>query len=172
MRALPAPTGLDPYATLVVRTGHHDAAAWRAVVAELRATADAPGGEPAVLLLDDPVWADATVEEVVAALRGDEDRGVVFLADADTLRGPSHPLLAATLVTRQECEDDEEYAAHVEFGAAFRVTPAMSHDVHANVALGNLGFEEFAARAAEAADGVLRPFLPVAHPGRGARTLP
>jgi hypothetical protein len=156
MPALPTVTGIDPYATLVVRTDHRDAEAWRAVVTELRDSADAPGGEPAVHLLEDPVWADAAVEEVVAALRADEERAVVLLADDVTMRDPAHPLLAATLVTREECEDDEEYAAHVEFGAAFRVTPAMAHDVHADLALGNLGFEEFAAWAAEAADGVLR----------------
>ncbi|WP_166026983.1 DUF6924 domain-containing protein [Streptomyces chilikensis] len=170
MHALPAVTGLDPYATLVVRTDHRDPAAWQAVVSLLRDTADAPGGQPAVLLLDDPVWAGAGVEEVVAALRGDEDRGVVFLADAGTMRDPAHPLLAATLVTREECEDDEEYAAHVGFGAAFRVTPAAAHEVHADVAIGNLGFEEFAAWASDSADGVLgvsgeRRAGPGTHPG-------
>ncbi|MGW0606612.1 DUF6924 domain-containing protein [Streptomyces sp. NPDC002640] len=151
MRRLPAVTGLDPDLPILVRTAAGDVPGWDAVSAAFREHADA-----GVHVLDDPVWADATVAEVVAALRQDEEHVVVLLADEATLRDPSHPLLAATLVTREDCEDDEEYAAHVEFGAAFRVTPAAAHDVHANLAIANLGYEEFAAWAADAADGVLR----------------
>ncbi|MFJ4771057.1 DUF6924 domain-containing protein [Streptomyces uncialis] len=39
----------------------------------------------------------------------------------------------------------------------FRTTPAATHDMHANLAVGNLVFEEYAREALSDPEGVLRP---------------
>lgn len=43
-----------------------------------------------------------------------------------------------------------------ESGPTFRTTPPGIPDIHANLSLGNLGFEEYAAWAGESPDGVYR----------------
>lgn len=40
----------------------------------------------------------------------------------------------------------------------FRTCPAAVHDVHANLSIANVDFEEFAEEASTDTDGVLRPF--------------
>ncbi|MGW4198438.1 DUF6924 domain-containing protein [Streptomyces sp. NPDC005004] len=158
MRALPVVTRPDGFDALVVRTDYRDDQAWRNVVAALAE----PGGgrqyEAHVHFVDDPVWAAATVDEVLAAVCGDDDLAVVFLADGTTMWAENHALLAVTTLTREECEDDEDYEQLIEFGREFRTVPAAVHDVHANLSIGNLGFEEYAAWAHDDPDGTYRSF--------------
>ncbi|WP_261717272.1 hypothetical protein [Streptomyces sp. FZ201] len=158
MGALPAITGHDGFDALVVRTDYSDDQAWQDVAAALTEPwADEPD-EACVYFVNDPVWAGASVDDVLTAVRGDSDLAVVFLADRTTMQSDSHPLLAGTTLTREECLDDEDYEHLTEFGREFRTTPAGVHDVYANLSIGNLGFEEYAALAHDDPEGIYRSF--------------
>ncbi|MFF9204371.1 DUF6924 domain-containing protein [Streptomyces sp. NPDC014986] len=152
MRALPAVTGREEFDALVVRTDYHDDQAWQDVAAALMEH------DAHVHFINDPAWAGATVDEVLTAVRADEDLAVVFLADRTTMQAEHHALLAITTLTREECEDDEDYEQLTEFGREFRTTPAGVHDVFANLSIGNLGFEEYAAWAHDDPEGIYRSF--------------
>ncbi|MGW1530898.1 DUF6924 domain-containing protein [Streptomyces aureus] len=158
MRALPAVTGREEFAVLVVRTDHHDDQAWQFVTAALMDPWGDGPHEAHVHFVDDPDWAGATVDEVLNAVRADDDLAVVFLADRTTMQAESHALLAVTTLTREECVDDEDYEQLTEFGREFRVVPAGVHDVHANLSIGNLGFEEYAAQAHDDPERIYRSF--------------
>ncbi|MEU2161252.1 hypothetical protein [Streptomyces sp. NPDC019208] len=108
--------------------------------------------------IDDPAWAGATADEVLAAVRADEYPAVVFLADRSTVRAEHHAPPAVTTLTREECVDDEDYEQLTEFGRAFRTTPAGVHDVFADPNWGNPGFEERAAGAHDDPEGIQRSF--------------
>ncbi|MFF3846554.1 DUF6924 domain-containing protein [Streptomyces sp. NPDC002328] len=156
MRALPAVTGRNEFDALVVRTDFEDDQAWRAVVTALMQPWGDKPYDADVHFVDDPVWSGATVDEVLAAVRADDDVSVVFIADRTTMRSAIHPLLAVTTLTREDCEDDEDYAQLIEFGRDFRTVPAGVHGVYANLSIGNLGFEEYAAGAGDDSEGVFR----------------
>ncbi|MCX5107249.1 hypothetical protein OOK13_01615 [Streptomyces sp. NBC_00378] len=53
--------------------------------------------------------------------------------------------------------DEEDYEQLTEFGREFRTIPAGVHEVYANLSIGNLGFEEFAASAHDDPEGIYRP---------------
>ncbi|MFE9880780.1 DUF6924 domain-containing protein [Streptomyces sp. NPDC005784] len=152
MRVLPAVTGRDEFDALVVRTDYLDDEGWQHVAAALTQH------EAHVHFIDDLAWAEASVDEVLTVVRADEDLAVVFLADRTSMQSESHALLAVTTLTREECVDDEDYEQLTEFGSTFRITPAGVHDVHANLSIGNLGFEEYAARAHEDPERIYRSF--------------
>ncbi|MER7179162.1 hypothetical protein ABT404_06725 [Streptomyces hyaluromycini] len=156
MRTLPAVTDRKEFDALVVRTDYEDDRAWQDVTAALMAPWGDGVYEACVHLVDDPAWADAAVDEILPAVSADENLAVVSLADRTTMRTESHPLLAITTLTREECADDEDYEQLTEFGTEFRTTPAGVHDVHANLSIGNLGFEEYAAWAHDDAEGIYR----------------
>ncbi|MFG2475070.1 DUF6924 domain-containing protein [Streptomyces fagopyri] len=159
MNALPAVVGRDEFDALVVRTDYHDDVSWQAVtVALAKPWGDRGDGRYAagLHLLDDPAWAEAGVDDVVAAVRADENLAVVFVADGTTMRTAHHALLAVTTLTREECEDDEDHRRLTEFGRSFRTVPAGVHDIHANLSIGNLGFEEYAALAHDEPEGIYR----------------
>ncbi|WP_329112586.1 DUF6924 domain-containing protein [Streptomyces sp. NBC_01353] len=152
-RGRPALADREEFDGLVVRTDYGDESAWQEVRAALAADADFTA-----LVVDDPAWAGADVDEVLAAVAGDKDLSVVFLADATTMTSAHGGLLAVTTVTREECEDDEEYAWLTEFGSRFRTVPAGVHSIHANLSIGNMGFEDYAAEAHRDPEGVFRNF--------------
>ncbi|MFJ8666592.1 DUF6924 domain-containing protein [Streptomyces sp. NPDC093600] len=149
----PPVTGRDPFDALVIRTDYTDDGAWRAVRAAL-----AEDPESAAHVVDDPAWAGAGVDEALAAVAGDDELSVVFLADRATMTSPHRALLAVTALTREECDDDEEYARLTAFGARFRTAPAAVHGIHANLSLANMGFEEYAGAAHDDPDGIFRTF--------------
>ncbi|MET9619764.1 hypothetical protein ABZZ37_03190 [Streptomyces sp. NPDC006464] len=150
-RRRPALTGRGAFDALVVRTDYADDEGWRQVRAAL-----AEDPELTVHIVDDPAWSGAGPDEVRTAAAGDEDLGVVFLADATTMTAAHRALLAVTLLDRADCEDDEDYARLTEFGDRFRIVPAGVHGVHVSLSLGDMGFEEYAGWAAEDPEGVLR----------------
>ncbi|WP_460061416.1 DUF6924 domain-containing protein [Streptomyces sp. YKOK-I1] len=158
MRALPAVTGRDEFDALVVRTDYLDDQVWQDVAAALTEPWGDRQYEADVHFIDDPAWSGATVDEVLTAVRGDDNLAVVFLADRTTMQAKSHPLLAVTTLTREECVDEEDYEQLTEFGRDFRIIPASLHEVHANLSIGNLGFEEFAAWAHDDLEGIFRSF--------------
>ncbi|MFF4082563.1 DUF6924 domain-containing protein [Streptomyces sp. NPDC001777] len=156
MRALPAVVDRGEFDALVIRTDHHDDRAWQNVVAALTEPRGDEGYDAHIHVVDDPAWAEATVDEVLAAVRTDEDLSVVFLADRTTTRAGNHALLAVTTLTREDCADDEDYGRLTEFGREFRTVPAGVHEVQANLSIGNLGFEEYAAAAHDDPEGIYR----------------
>jgi len=148
----------------VVRTDYSDDEAWLGVAALLEAEHPI-GFRPDNHVVDDPAWAGASADEVLAAAPG--ENGVVFLADAATMLAP-HPLVAVNTVTRADCEDDYEFAYEMSHGREFRVLPAGVADVAINLLIANTDFPEFAATARDDPDGCYRGVA--AHP-RGAEAL-
>ncbi|MFF1733853.1 DUF6924 domain-containing protein [Streptomyces sp. NPDC058247] len=160
MSVLPEVVGRDEFAALIIRTNYDDEAAWRAVVAE----ASRPWGtdgefEALVHLVDDPTWAGVTPDAVLAAVRRDEELSVVFVADGATMQSAHHALLALNLPIEDEDLDPMYYQELIDSPPAreFRTTPAAVHDVHANLSLANLDFEDYAEAALADPEGVLRP---------------
>lgn len=139
--------GRGDFDAVVIRTDHADERRWRALVATL---------PHHVHFVDDPSWSGASVEDVLTATADADDLSVVFLADATTMRSDPPALLALTTLRPEDCEDDEDYARLIESGHTFRTTPTGVPDIHANLSLGNVGFEEYAAWAGENSDGVYR----------------
>ncbi|NML53708.1 hypothetical protein HHL19_31000 [Streptomyces sp. R302] len=146
----------DTWAAFVVRTDFGDEEAWREVLAEL----GRPDGEVdvAVRVLDAPCWAGASVEEVLTAVDDEDGPAAVFVADRHTMGSPVRALLAVDTLWEDESALDPVYYQELVDSPApreFRLRPAAVPSVHVNLELGNLGFEEFAAEAAEGGAGVL-----------------
>ncbi|MEU2108474.1 hypothetical protein [Streptomyces sp. NPDC019507] len=161
MRELPEIVGRDAFDALVIRTDCGDEAAWRAVVADLnRRWGDDDEFDPAVHLVDDPVWADRTPDEVLGAVRRDEELCVVFLADRVTMRSAHRALLALDVFEEEDALDPMYYQELIDSPPPreFRTVPAEVHVVHANLSIGNMDFEEFAETAAAEPDRVHRSF--------------
>ncbi|MGX1541565.1 DUF6924 domain-containing protein [Streptomyces adustus] len=130
MIVLPEIVGRGEFAALIVRTDYDDEAGWRAVVAEVSQACGTDGeSEAFVHLVDDPAWAGAAPDAVRAAVSRDDHLSVVFVADAATMRSAHHALLALDL----------------------------DYDVHANLSLANVDFDEFAEAALADPEGVVRP---------------
>jgi hypothetical protein len=139
----------DDLTCFVVRTDYTDDATWRTVTEMIDAVPPEYGQQTSglefVVLVDDPVWDGANADEVLAAM-SDNGGGVVFLADAATMRDP-HPLLAVNTVTREQCVEDEQYEYEMKYGREFRLLPVGVYDVISNVTISNMDFPEFAAWA-------------------------
>ncbi|MFJ9773938.1 DUF6924 domain-containing protein [Kitasatospora sp. NPDC101157] len=152
---LPAIAGRCESAALIIRTDFTDDTAWRAVCAE----SSRPWGDgdcaSAVHIVDDPVWAGAAPDDVIAAVSADPDLSVVFLADRITMRDHDHALLAVAVLTREECESDEEFEA---YGGSVRTVPAGIHDIHANLSIANLDFADVIDAARTDPAGTFRSF--------------
>lgn len=160
MRVLPEIVGRDEFAALIIRTNYDDEAAWHAVVADLMQ----PWGEndefeARAHLVDDPVWAEAVPDEILAAVSRDENLSVVFVADHVTVQSAQHALLALNMWGEEEDLDPMYYQELIDSPSPreFRTAPAAVHAVHANLSLANVDFEEFAAAASTDPEGVLRP---------------
>jgi len=157
MKSLPAVTDRNEGDALVIRTDYSDEQAWQVVTAALTQPWTVGGeSESGVHLVDDPTWAETSVDEVLAVVSTDEYLSVVFLADRMTMQADHHALLAVTTVTREDLDDDEEYEAMIEFGREFRTAPVGVQEIHANLEIANMDFEEFAAVAQNDPEGVYR----------------
>jgi hypothetical protein len=145
---------------VVVRTDYDDDQTWQAVKAALVEPSAGPREAPTPCLVDDPAWAGAGVDEVVAAIAADarlhEELSVVFLADRTTMRADHHALLAVPAFTREDLNDDKAYEEMVEFGAEFRTVSTGVHEIHTNLALASMDFQDFAAVAQADPSGVFR----------------
>ncbi|MFI6762716.1 DUF6924 domain-containing protein [Micromonospora sp. NPDC050417] len=156
MRALPART--EEFDSLIIRTDYSDEPAWQTVKVELAQLWD-DEYEPNHQFVDDPAWAGATADEVLAAVDGmDDGPAVVFLADATTMRAAHHALLAVTTETEEEFRDGLDDDT-IEFVREFRTVPVGVANIHVNLQLANMDFFEFADNAAEDPEGVHRAFM-------------
>lgn len=154
---LPTIADRDEYAALIIRTDFGNEEAWQAVLAELLKPWEFDSGdvEPYLHVVDDPAWAGATADDVIAAFSGDEELSVVFLADRVTMDDHDHALLAVAVLTREDCESDEEFEAD---SGAVRTVPAGIGDIHANLSIANLSFEDVVDAAQTDPAGVFRSF--------------
>ncbi len=92
---------------------------------------------------------------MIAAVSADEELSVVFLADRTTMRDNDHALLAVAVLTRDDCQSDEEFEA---YGGAVRAAPSGIHDIHANLSIANLDFADVADAARTDPAGIFRSF--------------
>ncbi|MEU9148478.1 hypothetical protein [Streptomyces sp. NPDC048349] len=155
MRTLPVVTDPLESGAVIIRTDYQNEEAWQLVVAEI----DQPWGgvdahEPVFTIVNDPAWAGATVDEIREVASSDEELSVVFIVDRLAVHSDNHALLA---VNTSNWEDDEYGADAIERDREFRTTPAGVHHVQANLAVGNLAFQEYADWAQEFPEGILRP---------------
>ncbi|XVU28940.1 DUF6924 domain-containing protein [Actinoplanes sp. CA-054009] len=151
MRPFPIGDARGEFDAVVIRTDYTDDAGWRGVITAL-------DNEGSYTFVEDPAWAGATVEDVVEAAAEDEYLSVVFVADEVTVGGPERLLLAVSPAQPEDYEDADDYQATIEFGRSFRIVPAEIPSFHANLDVGNMGFEEFAAVAGKDPAGVFRGF--------------
>ncbi|MFD5029418.1 DUF6924 domain-containing protein [Streptomyces sp. NPDC058405] len=145
-------------AALVVRTDFSNAAAWQEVAVQLtRPWGKHRDHEAAVHLVNDPAWAGVTSDEVQSAASADAELSVVFLADETTMREACRPLLAVEIRAGEQCGDRDSEEKPAASSRPFRTEPTAIHDVHINLSIGNMDFEDFAEAAREDMHGVLRP---------------
>jgi hypothetical protein len=159
MRSLINCAVADEFDAVVVRTDFSDDAAWRVVTDKLAEPWGDAGDdfESSNHFVDDPAYAGATPDEILAALA--DAPSVVFLADAATLRAP-HPLLAVwTLTAADFPEDEKHYEDETQFGRDFRLVPVAVSEMHTNLALANMDFSEFSSAATEDPERIHRGFL-------------
>ncbi|MER5943550.1 hypothetical protein ABT121_40390 [Streptomyces sp. NPDC001928] len=145
MRVLPKTDESYP-PMLLARTHYGDDDAWRRVRAALdqpwvfdEADEDEGRLKEEILCVDDPVWAEATPGDILAALTAPEDGeepsecgwDVVFLADRAGMEGAEPTLLAVST----DAEETEQ---------PFRI-PALEvpHEMHCNLSLANMDFSDF-----------------------------
>ncbi|MGW9441094.1 DUF6924 domain-containing protein [Streptomyces sp. NPDC055607] len=150
------PAGRDRDAALIIRTDYADEHAWSAVKAALLTSWGEEDFEPYLHIVDDPKWAGITPAQVLLeASTNAEGRGVAYLADRTSMGESPVTLLALSLLTREQCESDEEFEA---YGGAFRVVPHGIHEMNANLMIANLDFGDFADAARDDPEGVFRGF--------------
>ncbi|MFF3614840.1 DUF6924 domain-containing protein [Streptomyces sp. NPDC002580] len=147
--------GRDPDAALIIRTDHGDEPAWAALRTELLKPWGDNNIELYVHIADDPRWAGFTPEQVLSAVAADEELSVVFLADHESMRDGPGTLLAMAVLTREECDSDEEFEAD---GGAFRTVTSGVPEIHANLMIANLSFGDFKEAAEQDPQGVFRGF--------------
>jgi hypothetical protein len=136
---------------LVLRTDFSDDAAWSALATAIQA----PVGDfrARVTLVSDPVYGDATLEQVTQ-LASKAGHAFVFIADSIALANAEHPVMVVDLID--------------EPGRTFRVIPSEAWGVENNLSLANMGFDEFADAVDD--DGVFRGFpRDTGSPGRGPK---
>ncbi|MEU8826880.1 hypothetical protein [Streptomyces sp. NPDC048636] len=147
--------GRDRHAALIVRTDHGDERAWAAVRAERMKPWGDGDFARYVHIVDDPAWAGSTPARMLSAASADAELGVVFLADRESLADGPCTLLALAVLTRDECDSDEEFEAD---GGQFRTVAAGVHEIHANLMIANLSFGDFKEAAQADPQGVFRGF--------------
>ena len=126
--------------TLALRTDFADDGSWRSI----RDAISAPVGEfrAYVEFVDDPSYAGASVEQLVASARRGARRSFFFVIDRVTISDPEHPVLVVDLDRSP--------------GRTLRVIPSELWGIENNLSLANMDFAEFADAAD--ADGVFRGF--------------
>lgn len=144
VRILPGPDERKTFGAVVLRTDYSDESAWR----DLREVLHAGDPDRPPLLVENPAWAGAAVGQVLAAGAGSRGLEVVFVADRVALADPEHKLLAVTI--------DGGGPAGPE--RAFRIVPAWVPLLDDSLAIGALGFGEFAEAAAQDSEGAFRGF--------------
>jgi len=122
---------------VVVRTDFSDDETWAAILDEVRT---GQFGEQAVAPTDDPGWAGADFEEVVAALPEGFDGEVVYLVDAVAMTREDHAVLA---VNTEIPATSADYEPEEGVARTLRIAPALVTTMHVNLQIANLSWEEY-----------------------------
>ena len=149
VRTLPERDQHTDFGAVVLRTDYSDEAAWRALRDVFHAGHDT---DRPPLLVENTAWADAAVDEVLAAGTGRRDLDVVFVADRTALADPEHKVLAVTVTGERSA------GARPATRRAFRIVPAWVTMLDDSLAIGALRFEDFAEAAAQDSEGAFRGF--------------
>ncbi|MER8225763.1 hypothetical protein ABTZ58_35520 [Streptomyces sp. NPDC094143] len=132
----------DELSPLVIRTDFTDEDAWNRVLAELQEPWMENEAEPYIISESayDGVPAERIIKAVLVAMSELELPGVVFIADATTMREEKHPLLAVSTEWDGEPFAQDEDA----FTTQFRIRPNAAIEVSCNLGIANMDFEDFA----------------------------
>ncbi|MER7974224.1 hypothetical protein ABTX35_35325 [Streptomyces sp. NPDC096080] len=132
----------DELSPLVIRTDFTDEDAWNRVLAELQEPWMENEAEP--YLISEPAYdgvpAERIIKAVLVAISSLGLPGVVFIADATTMREEKHPLLAVSTEWDGEPFAQDEDA----FTTQFRIRPNAAIEVSINLGISNMDFEDFA----------------------------
>ena len=151
--------------TLLIRTDYTNDAVWESVRSQagemdpqvrqalefseqFNKAADGPTGQPddelgtALHIINDPQYANATLEEILTLLPPDTAHAMLFVADTMCIQHPDHPLLVVDLYDKR--------------GQSFRTLPSEAFGIEANLSLANMDWDEFADNVGE--DGIFRGF--------------
>ncbi len=112
---------------LVIRTDYAHQSAWSALQKILKSLTHIDGTPAEVTLVDDPEFADMSIEAIMDLAIADYYN--LFVVDAKTLTHPEYPVIALDL---------EE-----EPGQFFRLVPAAIVGVEVNLEIANMDFSEF-----------------------------
>jgi hypothetical protein len=113
---------------LFIRTDFSDQTAWKSL-----AKAVSEPDDPFMFnmeVVEDREYSGATVEQLMAALPQGYPHSFIVVADGVAVSEPDYPLLVVDL--------------QVERGRQFRSAAAQVASIDNNLAIGNMGFEEFA----------------------------
>lgn len=113
--------------SLVLRTDFSDDSGWEAVCAAIAN----PTGKFRVSMefINDPEFADLTVEQLLALIPPSSKKTFIFLVDAQTISNDKHPVLVVDLFQ--------------EGGRTFRALPSDAAGVENNLAIANMDWEDF-----------------------------
>jgi hypothetical protein len=142
------------FVAVIVRTDHSDEPGWRAVceVLECCAVPEAAGHRPwEYEVVDDPDWAGASVDDVVAATEGGDYLSVIFVADRRTIRDSDHPFVAVATPGELDADDWPPETT-------FRIVPDQIQQFQTDVDVGYRDFADYATSAKT--QGVFRGFTP------------
>jgi hypothetical protein len=124
----------------LIRTDFSDPGAWQSTLQAVRARYDIFEGSFRVI--DDPSYAGATPQAIVARLGPRFDQTYIMVVDRTTLSHPERPVLFVNLWERAMDE--------------FRAVPAQVGGIQINLSLANMDFEDYAGAADP--DGIFRGF--------------
>ncbi|MCX5346059.1 hypothetical protein OG315_41205 [Streptomyces atratus] len=90
-------------------------------------------------------------------MRQQASSSVMFVADRVTMRSADRAFLACDVWAEEEDLDPKYYQELIDSPPRreFRTAPAAVHDVHANLSIANVDFEEIAQAAFDDPEGVL-----------------
>lgn len=153
----------NDFSAVIIRTDFTDEAAWRRVTAQLESSSHHHRDlRKHYVVIDSPELAHADTDTILTALSTRKDLNsrisVVFVADSATMRAAHHALLAIRTLTRKDLGDDTHEVV-VGFGREFRTVPGAVNEIHANLQLANMNFEDFSSVAREDSEGVFRAEL-------------
>ncbi|GAB18408.1 hypothetical protein GOEFS_054_00210 [Gordonia effusa NBRC 100432] len=131
-----------PDASVLIRTDYTDDVAWTELATAAQAPSEPDEFTANLVLVEGPAWDSISVDELLDQL-GNSSTTYVFLADAESIAHPDHPILAVE-------------TSVVGRGQTVRVIASRMSSIENNLSLANMDFVEFVEGAD--ADGVFRGF--------------
>ena len=124
----------------VIRADFSNAGGWQAICRAIRESLNEDGMK--VQFIEDRDFDGASPQDLLPVLEGNPFYSFAFIIDGVSIESPEFPILVLDLLT--------------EPGRTFRVIPSNVGNVHANLWLANMDFEDYADSVDP--DGVFRGF--------------